>query len=208
MDQLRRFLWPIAIGGVTVIVALIVLSAVVLPEGHKVSAANAQNTSLVAQEATLQDQIEGLEHESKEQPANCSALQKDLTLVPNSPTVDIFLHQISQLANSAGTQTPSVSITGSGPATGTSTDGAESVSISFTVSGTDQQVLAFLKGLDRGKSLERLYSVGSINLSAGAASSASSQPTYSLTIQGAIFYTTGVQDICSTSPTNPAGSST
>ncbi|MFZ0665689.1 MAG: type 4a pilus biogenesis protein PilO [Acidimicrobiales bacterium] len=207
MDQLRRFLWPIAIGGGTLIVLLIALSAWILPEGHKVSAANAQNTSLLSQETSLQDQIEGLQHESKSLPDNCSQLQQDQTLVPGSPTVDLFLHQISTLANNVGTQTPSVSIASSGAASGTSSGGAETVSIDLTVSGTYQQILNFLKGID-GKSLQRLYTVSNISVSGATTTSGSSQPVSTLTLQGAIYYTTGVQNVCSKTPTNPASSST
>jgi hypothetical protein len=206
MDQIKRFLWPIAIAGGVLVIALIALSAWILPEGHKVSAANAQNATLLSQETALQAQIAGLEHESKNEPANCSTLRQDETLVPGSPTVDAFLHQISQLATNVGTQTPSVGI-GSSTGAATSTGGAQTVQITLSVSGTYQQALNFLKGLDNPQSLTRLYSVSSANLSSGG-SSGSSTATYTLNIVGNIYYTTGQQDVCSTSPTSPASSST
>ena len=101
MGQLRRYLWPIAIGGAVLVIALIAVSAYIIPEGHKVSQANASKVTLQAQQASLQDEIAGLEHESREEPKNCAALRQDLTLVPATPTVDLFLHQISQLATNS-----------------------------------------------------------------------------------------------------------
>jgi len=205
MDQLRRFLWPIAVGGAALIVVLITLSAWILPEGHKVSSANAEKATLLVQQTSLQAQISALEHESAREPQDCSDLRQDLTLVPGSPTVDLFLHQISQLATNSGTVTPSVSITSSGTAGGAG--GAESVGIDLQVSGTYQQALNFLNGLDNVHSLQRLYSVSSVTLAGSGATTATSS-AFTLTLQGSIYYATTNQDVCSTAPTNPASSST
>jgi hypothetical protein len=210
MDQLRRFLWPLAIGGAALIIALITLSAWILPEGHKVSSANSERATLLAQQTSLQAQISALEHESAREPKDCSDLRQDLTLVPGSPTVDLFLHQISQLATNSGTATPSVTIAASGASgTGTSSGGADSVGIQLQISGTYQQALNFLNGLDNVHSLQRLYSVSSVTLTGGGvASSSASATTYTLTLSGSIYYSAANQDVCSTAPTNPASSST
>jgi hypothetical protein len=212
MDQLRRFLWPLAIGGAALIIALITLSGWILPEGHKVSSANAERATLLAQQTTLQAQISALEHESAREPQDCSDLRQDLTLVPGSPTVDLFLHQISQLATNSGTATPSVNITSSGtPGAGSSAGGADSVGIQLQVSGTYQQALNFLNGLDNVHSLQRLYSVSSITLSGGAVSGSTATAAtaaYTLTLSGSIYYSSTNQAVCSTAPTNPASSST
>jgi hypothetical protein len=64
-------------------------------------------------------------------------------------------------------------------------------------------VLNFLNGLDNVHSLQRLYAVSSVTLSGGGTTS----PTYSLQLSGNIFYSSGQQDVCSTSKPN-AGSST
>ena len=48
MDQLKRFVWPIATGGSVLVIALIALTAWIVPEGHKVSTANANKTILLA----------------------------------------------------------------------------------------------------------------------------------------------------------------
>src|ERR1700691_4518135 len=128
MDQLRRFVWPIATGGSVLVIALIALVAWISPEGHKVSAANANKVILLGQETSLQAEISALAHASAHEPENCSTLREDLTLAPVTPTVDLFLHQISQLATNAGTATPSVSITSSGTAASVaSPSGAETV---------------------------------------------------------------------------------
>lgn len=207
MEQLKRYVWPIATGGVVLLIVIVGLLAWISPEGKKVSAANAKNSVLQAQETSLQLQIATLEHESKQEPKNCSTLKQDQTLVPPTPTVDLFLHQISQLATNAGTVTPSVTITtSSGTSTsGANAGGAESVGIDLSVSGSYQQVLNFLNGLDNVHSLQRLYSVSQVSLSSGT--SDGSGGGYSLSLQGNIYYSSGAEDVCSTSKSN-AGSST
>jgi Tfp pilus assembly protein PilO len=209
MDQLKRYLWPVATGGAVLVIALIALSAYILPEGKKVSAANASKITLEGQETTLQSQITGLEHESRQEPKNCSTLRQDLTLVPATPTVDLFLHQISQLATNSGTATPSVGISSAGtPGTGPSAAGAETVGIDLSVSGTYRQVLNFLNGLDNVHSLQRLYSVSSVGLTGNSGSGSSTSGLYSLQLQGAIYYSTGNQDVCSTTSSGNGSQST
>jgi len=213
MDQLKRFLWPIAVGGVTLIVALIAVSAWIIPEGHKVSAANASKITLQAQETSLQAEIDGLEHESAHEPANCQSLRQDLQLIPETPTVDLFLHQISALATSSGTQTPSVQITSAGtPGSGPAPGGAETVGIDLSVSGTYQQVLTFLGDLDNVHGLQRLFAVSSVSLAngSGSTSGSSSGPSnsYSLQLQGDIYYSTTEQNVCQTSAPSSSTSAT
>jgi hypothetical protein len=123
--------------------------------------------------------------------------------------VDLFLHQISQLATNSGTATPSVGISSAGTAgSGPSAAGAETVGIDLAVSGTYRQVLNFLNGLDNVHSLQRLYSVSSVTLTGNSASGTSSSAVYSLQLQGAIFYSTGNQDVCSTTATGNGSQST
>lgn len=209
MDQLKRFLWPIATGGAVLVIALIAVSAFIIPEGHKVSSANENKVTLQAQETTLQAEITGLKHESNNEPKNCSALRQDLTLVPATPTVDLFLHQISQLATNSGTATPSVDIASSGTAgSGPSAAGADTVGIDLQVSGTYRQVLNFLNGLDNVHSLQRLYAVSSVTLNGDTASGTSTSGVYTLQLQGDIYYSTGQQDVCSTSKTGSGSTST
>jgi Pilus assembly protein, PilO len=208
MDQLKRFVWPIAVGGAVVIVAMIALLGWIVPEGHKVSTANAQKITLEAQETSLQAEINGLKDESTHEPANCSALRQDLQLVPETPTADLFLHQISQLATDSGTQTPSIGITSSGTAAA-GAGGAQTVGITLSVAGTYQQVLNFLNGLDNVHALQRLFSVGSVTLSNGQSQASSNTKTsYSLQLQGNIYYSDTEQDVCSTSSSSSASQST
>jgi hypothetical protein len=209
MDQLKRFVWPIATGGSVLVIALIALVAWIAPEGHKVSAANANKVVLLGQETSLQAEISSLAHESAREPENCSTLREDLTLVPGTPTVDLFLHQISQLATNAGTATPSVSITSSGTAASVaSPSGAETVGIALEVSGTYRQTLNFLNGLDNVHSLERLYAVSTVNLSGGTPGGSTPGTVFTLQLTGDIYYSTGQQDVCATSKSNPGGGAT
>jgi Tfp pilus assembly protein PilO len=209
MDQLKRFLWPVVTGGAVLVVALIAVSAYIIPEGHKVSAANASKVTLEAQQASLQSEILGLEHESRSEPKNCSTLRQDLTLVPTTPTVDLFLHQISQLATDSGTATPSVTIASAGASAGTGSvaSGAETVGIDLEVSGTYRQVLNFLDGLGNVHSLQRLYAVSSVTLD-GNTTGASTGGVYSLQLQGNIYYSTAEQDVCSTTKNGNGSQST
>ena len=73
MDQLKRFVWPIATGGSVLVIALIALTAWIGPEGNKVSTADANKTILLSQETSLQAEISSLAHESANEPKNCSA---------------------------------------------------------------------------------------------------------------------------------------
>jgi Tfp pilus assembly protein PilO len=208
MDQLKRYLWPVVTGGAVLVVALIAVSAYIIPEGHKVSAANASKVTLEAQQGSLQSEILGLEHESHNEPKNCSTLRQDLTLVPTTPTVDLFLHQISQLATDSGTATPSVTITSAGAAaTGSVASGAETVGIDLQVSGTYRQVLNFLDGLGNVHSLQRLYAVSSVTLD-GTTAGLSSGGVYQLQLQGNIYYSSAEQDVCSTTKNGNGSQST
>jgi hypothetical protein len=210
MDQMKRFIWPIAIGGAVVVVAMIAVLGWIIPEGHKVSQANTNKIALQAQETSLQAEIDGLEHESAHEPANCQSLRQDLQLIPETPTVDLFLKQISALATGSGTQTPSVEITSAGtPGTGPSPGGAETVGIDLSVSGGYQQVLNFLSDLDNVHGLQRLFAVSSVSLSGGPASGGSATSTgYSLQLQGDIYYSTTEQNVCQTSASSSASSAT
>jgi Tfp pilus assembly protein PilO len=210
MDQLKRYLWPIAVGGAVIVVAMIAVLGWIVPEGHNVSQANASKVTLQAQETSLQAEIDGLEHESKHEPANCQNLRQDLQLIPETPTADLFLRQISTLATSSGTQTPSVSITSAGtPGTGPAPGGAETVGIDLSVSGTYHQVLTFLGDLDKVQGLQRLFSVSSVSLSGGPSSGNSAPSTsYSLQLQGDIYYSTTEQNVCQTSAPGASSSAT
>ncbi len=208
MDQLKRYLWPIVTGGAVLVIALIAVSAYIIPEGHKVSAANASKVTLQAQQSSLQSEILGLERESSNEPKNCSTLRQDLTLVPTTPTVDLFLHQISQLATDSGTATPSVTIASAGASAGGAVaSGAETVGIDLQVSGTYRQVLNFLDGLGNVHSLQRLYAVSSVTLD-GNTAGPSAGGTYSLQLQGNIYYSTAEQDVCSTAKNGSGSQST
>ena len=228
MDQLKRYVWPIATAGAVLLILLIGLVAWIEPEGHKVSAANANKLSLQTQETTLQAEIFSLKREAAREPDNCSTLRQDLSLIPSTPTVDLFLHQISQVATDSGTQTPNVSITSSGtpatssgtPATssgsaasGTSSSspsvaGADTVGITLGVSGTYNQILNFLNGLDNQHLLQRLYSVSSVTLDGPGGSSSSSGSSYTLQLVGDIYYSTTQTNVCASTKASPSSTST
>jgi Tfp pilus assembly protein PilO len=210
MDQLRRYTWPLGVGLVVIIIAMVAVLGWIIPEGHKVSSENINKITLQSQESSLEAEINGLKDESTHESLNCTNLRQDQQLVPDTPTVDLFFHQISQLATSSGTATPEVSITSSGtPATGASAAGADTVGISLSVTGTYPQVLVFLSGLDKVYSLQRLFAVSSVSLSGGSASgSTGSGQTYSLQLQGDIYYSTTQENVCQTATSGPGTKST
>ncbi len=107
--------------------------------------------------------------------------------MPETPTVDLFLHQISQLATNSGTQHPERrDIECRHARYGSSClAGAETVGIDLSVSGTYHQVLNFLNGLDNVHWLQRLFAVSSCPFPEDSASGTSARrPSYLATAPG------------------------
>jgi hypothetical protein len=82
--------------------------------------------------------------------------------------------------------------TGTGTGSGGVT-GATSVTVSLTLAGTYGQMSAFLQGLYSSSTVARLYTISDITIngvvaSGGGSVPSSTNPNYSLSLTGSIFY--------------------
>lgn len=209
MDALKPYRTPIIVAGATVVVLLALVLAFVLPEGHKLSALDAQRQTLTMQEQALQDEIVALQHDKAEQAANCATLGRALEEVPPALDERQFVLDVGALAQHSGA--PSIpSLTW-----GASTSGAgvDSVAVTLTLAGTYGQVMSFVKGLD-GASFPRLFTVSTFTVgSAGGGSGSSGSatdpvvvgtslpspfaPGYQVSLAGHIYYSPSLHDVCS-----------
>ena len=203
MEHLKRFRVPIFIGAGSLVVALIIFAAWISPEGSHLKTLQAQQTTLQSQQTALQVKIATLKKEKSQLGTDCQQLTTDLTEIPSAPDVDSFLSQVTALAVSSGDpSTPTISVTQS---TGAATGGVSPVTVAMTLSGTYGQMMSFLQGLD---SFPRLFTVTSIQVSGGAVVTggqavAPSTVGYSLTMSGAIYYSSGQQNVCATAGATP-----
>lgn len=199
MEVLQRFRLPLLVAVGAVVFVVIVYAALVSPQGQKLSTLHAQETTLQAQQSALQADIVTLKRDKMDFAANCAKLGTALTEIPPSPDVSQFLQQVTNLAVTTGNaNTPSISVL---QATGASaSSGATPVQVSLTLDGTYGQMSAFISGLD---SFPRLFTVTQIAVTGGsvAAGGGAIDPSttgYSLSLTGAIYYSTGRQDVCQT----------
>jgi Tfp pilus assembly protein PilO len=198
MEQLKRFRIPVITGVATLVLAVIVYAAWISPEGSHLAKLHAMQTQLQAQQTQLQIRIATLRKEKSQLSANCAQLTTDLTEIPGTPSVDSFLQQITHLAVSSGDpNTPTISVN---QAVGGDKAGVTSVQVGLTLQGTYGQMTQFLAGLD---SFPRLFTVTSITVAGGPVVTGGQvvAPTtagYTLTMSGAIFYSTGQKNVCVT----------
>ncbi|MDA8073203.1 MAG: hypothetical protein M0Z82_16800 [Actinomycetota bacterium] len=212
MEQLKPYRTPIAVAGATVVVVLALMLAFVLPEGHKLSALDAQRQTLALQERVLQADIVALQHDKAQQVSNCGTLGHVLQEVPPALDEGQFVLDVGALAQHSGA--PSIpSLTW-----GASTSGAgvDSVAVTLTLAGTFGQVMSFVRGLD-GASFPRLFTVSTFTVGAagsvpgsGAGSSGAltnpvvvgkslpspSAPGYQVSLAGHIYYAPTLHDVC------------
>jgi Tfp pilus assembly protein PilO len=195
MEQIKRFRVPLLTGVGTLVLALIVYSVWISPEGTHLKTLQAQETTLQGQQTHLQVEIASLRREKSQLGAKCAQLTTNLTEVPGTPNVDTFFQQVTALAVSSGNpNTPTINVTQSGG----SADGVTPVAVSMTLTGTYGQMSAFLQGLD---SFPRLLTVTSVSVAGGPVASggqavAPSTAGYTLTLSGDIFYSTGQKNVC------------
>jgi len=205
METLQRFRLPLLVGGGTLVFILVVYAALISPQGHKLSALHTREAQLQSQQAHLQTEITGLRHDRADFASNCAKLGTALTEVPTTPNVSQFLQQMTNLAVTTGNpNTPTISVVTSSGSTG----GATPVQVSLTLNGSYGQMSSFIKGLD---SFPRLFTITQIDITGGpvAAGGGAIDPStsgYNLSLTGAIYYSTGRQDVCPTSSGAGSGS--
>jgi len=202
MEQIKRFRSPVLIGVGTLVVALIVYSAWISPEGSHLARLRTQQTQLQTQEASLQAKIATLRKEKSQLGTDCQVLTQDQTEIPSAPDVDSFLQQITTLAVSSGDpNTPSISVTQATNAAAAA--GVTPVTVSFTLQGTYGQMSSFLQGLD---TFPRLFTVTAISVTGGPVATGGNSVSaatagYNLTLTGNIFYSPDQRDVCATGST-------
>lgn len=200
MEQVTRFRVPLIVGAGAVVFAVVLFLALISPQGNKLSSLHTQETQLQAQQAHLQAQIAELKRDKANMAANCAALGTALAEIPGTPNVSDFLQQVTALAVATGNaNTPSISVLQAPSSAGTG--GATPVEVSLTLQGDYGQMVAFIKGLD---SFPRLFTVTNISVTGGAIASGGGAVNpaisgYSLTLTGAVFYSSGRQNLCQTS---------
>ncbi|HML00679.1 MAG TPA: type 4a pilus biogenesis protein PilO [Acidimicrobiales bacterium] len=200
MEYLQRFRLPLLVGGGTLIFIFVVYAALISPQGHKLSALHATEARLQSQQAHLQTEIVGLRHDKADFASNCAKLGTAVTEIPTTPDVSQFLQQVTNLAVATGNaNTPSISVLQAPASPGTA--GATPVQVSLSLNGNYGQMSSFIKGLD---SFPRLFTITQLSVSGGPIAAGGgaidpSTPNYTLTMTGAIYYSTGHQDVCSTS---------
>jgi Tfp pilus assembly protein PilO len=206
MESVKRFRVPVLTGAGLVVFALVVFVALISPQGSKLSKLQAQESQLQAQQSHLETQLATLRRDKAHMAANCAQLAKALTEVPGTPSVDSFLQQVTALAVASGDpNTPTISVT-QAPG-GHAAAGVTPVQVTLTLQGNYAQMTAFLKGLD---SFPRLFTVTTVAVSGGPiARGGAIDPNtggYSLTLTGAVYYSLGQLNPCTTSAP-PAGAS-
>jgi len=200
MEYLQRFRLPLLVGGGTLVFIFAVYAALISPQGHKLSALHVTEAKLQSQQADLQTEIVGLRHDKADFASNCAKLGTAVTEIPTAPDVSQFLQQVTNLAVATGNaNTPSISVLQAPGSAGTG--GATPVQVSLSLNGNYGQMSSFIKGLD---SFPRLFTITQLSVSGGPVAAGGgavdpSTPNYTLTMTGAIYYSTGHQDVCSTS---------
>lgn len=203
MEQITRYRIPILTAVGTLILAIVVYTAWISPEGGKLSSLHAEQTQLQSQQTHLQAELSALRRDKEHLAANCQELTTDLTEIPGTPTVDAFFNQVTALAVAAGDpNTPSISVTDTTGGVGS----VKLVAVNLTLSGTYGQMSAFLSGLD---TFPRLFSVTNLTVNGGAlvTGGAPVNPAtagYQLTLVGDIFYSAGQNDVCAPATTTAA----
>jgi len=200
MEYLQRFRLPLLVGGGALVFIFVVYAALISPQGHKLSKLHVTETQLQSQQAQLQTEIIGLRRDKADFASNCAKLGTALTEIPTAPDVSQFLQQVTNLAVATGNaNTPSISVL-EAPSS-SSAGGATPVQVSLTLNGNYGQMSSFIKGLD---SFPRLFTITQLSvnggpIAAGGGAIDPSTPNYALSLTGAIYYSTGRQDVCSKS---------
>jgi Tfp pilus assembly protein PilO len=200
MQLVTRFRTPILIGAGVIVFAVIVFLGVISPQGKKLSALHAQESQLQSQQGRLETELLALKHDKADMATNCASLNTALAEIPGAPDVSGFLQQVTALAVATGNaNTPTISVTQASG--GGTSSGATPVQVSLTLDGTYGQMAAFIKGLD---SFPRLFTVTTISVAGGPIAQGGGTPSpstagYSLNLTGAIYYSSGRVDSCSTS---------
>ena len=237
MNEVREYRVPLLMAAGTLVVALLIWAVLISPQNSKLSGLQTQQTTLQNQQTTLEAKLSSLKSEQQKLSSSCADLQKIATQIPSvqSPTdVDAeessFENQfngltagsgvtLTQFSGFAPATTAQATPAAGTPATPTTPAGVVAVPTTLAVTGTYDQIHAFINDLD---GFPRLFVIQTFLLTFGATTSsvsgaspsaggtgnaqtsvsASSPPLwtggqatpgsagpYTLTINGSIYYT-------------------
>jgi Tfp pilus assembly protein PilO len=190
MERVKQYRVPLIATLGVLVLALVVYMAWISPEGSKLTSLKNRES----QQASLESELIGLEHEKQNITATCAKLATDISEIPATPQVDNFLNQVTNLAVQSGDpNTPSISVTSAaGSVKGTT--GVTPVAVSLSLGGTYDQMAQFLSGL---YTFPRLFTINGANLAGGSAAVGGTSQ-YTLNLGGDIYFSASQQDACHT----------
>lgn len=205
----RQYRTPILVAVGAVVAAAVVLLAWAVPDGHTLSALDAQKQTLASQEQLLQAQIIALQHDQNQKVSNCTTLTTLVNEIPPALDESQFVLDIGTLAQHSG-DASIPSLTWGASSTGS---GVDSIAVTLNLQGTFGQVMTFVKGLD-GSAFPRLFTVSTFSVGAvgssgtggvasggnpvvvGTSLESGSAAGYAVSLQGDIYYAPSQKDVC------------
>jgi len=197
MEQVKQYRIPLLVGFGALLVATVVYLAWIAPEGSKLTLLQGKEARLEGQQSSLQVELATLRREKQNLGATCAKLTNAVNEIPGAPDVDSFLQQVTALAVASGDpNTPSISVTEAPTTKGPSA--LTPVAVDFTLAGNYGQMSAFLQGL---YTFPRFFTIDSVTVGGGPVASGGgappeNTPSYTLTLDGNIYYATGQQNDC------------
>ncbi len=164
------------------------------PQSGNLKKAHAARAAALGQVNTLQDQVYGLEALVRQIPYDQKEMATLKTALPDNPDLADVLNQLKKVADSTGVTLTSV--TPSAPGGTANASGPPSITLELSISGTYQQTVAFLEGLD---ALPRATTIRNLSISGTTNALTTSMTAY-------IFYadssdTSGASSNLDTAPT-------
>src|SRR5271166_2346845 len=150
---------------VALLVVVIWLVAFFLPQGSKLSKLNTQEATLQTKVTAGNAKVAALKRQALNTPA-LEALSKQLSgYVPSTPDIFNYITALQNTATAAGVTVTTLSPNQPVPGTGQT---FATIAVAMNVSGTYDEILAFIKGL---YALPRLTSINAIAISGGGPTS-------------------------------------
>lgn len=154
---------------ISIVVALLVvviwLVAFFLPEGSKLSKLNTQEQTLQTQVAAGNAKVAALKREALNTPALEAMSHQLSAAVPSTADIFNYITSLQNAATAAGVTVNTLSPTQPSATTGQS---FSTIAVQMDVTGTYDQILAFIKGL---YGLPRLTSIESVAINGGGPTS-------------------------------------
>ena len=179
--------------GAVIVLLLVWWFAWMTPEANKLASVQQQATTNRTTVTRLNLELVGLKAEKKRVLSELPFLKKVTKAIPPTPDPPGIVDSLSTLSDK--TSCDLLSVTPADTPVGSGVAGLSDIPVSFTISGTHENVFAFLKGF---YAMTRLMTINSVGLSAGATNpnilAVGDGQTYSMTVS-ATAYTTYVAPV-------------